>query len=420
MDINQLLLGVENCPCGRPHRCSIERVAVGSGAIAELSSLVCDGERVLLVSDENTYSAAGERVEAALEGRIAARVIFPGTPLLIPDEAAIERVNAALDGVSLVVGIGSGVIQDLCKYVSFFSKIPYIIVATAPSMDGYASSGAAMILGGMKETVAVGLPRAIVMDTDVLKNAPMDMIRSGYGDIMGKYSSLCDWHLAHAVDGEYYCPYIDRVIRETVEETRACATGLLAREERSIEALSRALVVVGITLAFVGNSRPASGSEHHLSHFFEIVGIERGEKYLPHGTDVAYAAVITARLRAELCARPWPHALYRPTRERFEADMRENYGRVADGCIALQDKVGNYERNRLSAYLEKEKELREILSEMPSPEETEALLSEIGFRMQDFYDFYGEEKIARAVRFAKDLKDRYTVLWMYYDLFGGK
>lgn len=420
MDINSLLLGREDCPCGRPHRCAIERVALGAGAIAELATLTGKDERVLLVADENTYAAAGERVEAALAGRVSARVIFPAAPLLIPDERAIARVNGALAGITQIVGVGSGVVQDLCKYVSFFSKIPYIIVATAPSMDGYASSGAAMILGGMKETVAVGLPRAIVMDTEVLKNAPMDMIRSGYGDIMGKYSSLCDWHLGHAVDGEYYCPYIDRIISETVEQTRRAAHGLLCREEKAIEALSRALVVVGITLAFVGNSRPASGSEHHLSHFFEIVGIERGEDYLPHGTDVAYAAVITARLRRELCDRAWPHTLYRPTRKQLVSDLGAQYGRVAEGCIALQDKVGNYAKDRLPVYLAKEKELRAILSEMPSAEEMEAILEEIGFRMPDFYAFYGEEKIANAIRYAKDLKDRYTVLWMYYDLFGNE
>ena len=420
MDINQLLLGREDCPCGRPHRCSIERVCVGSGATGELTALAKDATGVLLVADENTYAAAGERVEAALADCALTRVIFPGAPLLIPDERAIERVCASLDGIDLIVGVGSGVIQDLCKYVSFFSQIPYIIVATAPSMDGYASSGAAMILKGMKETVAVGLPLAIVMDTDVLKNAPMDMIRSGYGDIMGKYSSLCDWHLSHAVDGEYHCPYIDRLISETVEQTRSSAQGILRREEKSIEALCRALVVVGITLAFVGNSRPASGSEHHLSHFFEIVGIESGQPYLPHGTDVAYAAVITARLRELLCARPWKGPLYRPTREDLLSDMKETYGRVAEGCVALQDRVGNYARDRLPVYLAKEAQLRAILSEMPSSQDMQALLAEVGFDMREFYDLYGEEKISRAIRFAKDLKDRYTVLWMYYDLFGGE
>lgn len=78
------------------------------------------------------------------------KVLFSGETILIPNENAIEKVNENIDGADLIIGIWSGVIQDLCKYVSFFAKIPYMIVATAPSMDGYASDGAAMILGGMK------------------------------------------------------------------------------------------------------------------------------------------------------------------------------------------------------------------------------------------------------------------------------
>ena len=108
----------------------------------------------------------------------------------------------------MIVAGGSGVINDICKIVANVSNKYYVIVGTAPSMDGYASDGAAMILGGMKETVKAGLPRAIIADTEVLKDAPMEMIKAGYGDIIGKFSALCDWKLATAVNGEYFCQYI--------------------------------------------------------------------------------------------------------------------------------------------------------------------------------------------------------------------
>ena len=207
MDINNILHGVE-CACGKMHRCDIEYVYIEAGAIARLEKLCEKNENILIVADENTYSAAGEKVEDILSGKAIKRVIFSGKTVLIPDEVAIERVREDLDGADLILGIGSGVIQDLCKYVSFFSKIPYIIVATAPSMDGYASDGAAMILGGMKETVKAGLPKAIVADTEVLKDAPMEMIKAGYGDIIGKFSALCDWKLSSEINGEYFCEYI--------------------------------------------------------------------------------------------------------------------------------------------------------------------------------------------------------------------
>ncbi len=152
VDINNILRGVD-CACKKTHRCDIEHVYIEREAISRLTALCEDKESILIVADENTYSAAGGRVENALCGKTVRKVIFSGKTILIPDETAIERIKEALCDADLILGIGSGVIQDLCKYVSFFEKVPYIIVATAPSMDGYASSGAAMILKGMKETV---------------------------------------------------------------------------------------------------------------------------------------------------------------------------------------------------------------------------------------------------------------------------
>ena len=166
MDINDILNGVE-CSCGKSHKCDIEYIFIEKNAIERLSVLCKSYSNILIVADENTYKAAGKKTEKALEGKNIKKVMFSGKTVLIPDERAIETVRAELDGVDIIIGVGSGVIQDLCKYVSFFAKIPYIIVATAPSMDGYASDGAAMILGGMKETVKAGLPKAIIADVSV-------------------------------------------------------------------------------------------------------------------------------------------------------------------------------------------------------------------------------------------------------------
>ena len=417
MDINQLLGGV-HCACGEHHTCDIEAVYIERGAMKRLTDLCAPYESILLVADENTYAAAGEKTEEALKGKIAARVIF-GKELLIPDEKATERVLASLGRASLIVGIGSGVIQDLSKYASKLSSVPYMVVATAPSMDGYASTGAAMILGGMKETVSAGLPRAIVADTEVLKNAPMPMLRAGFGDIVGKYSALSDWKLATAVTGERFCPYIYGVTYEMIEHVIGMAKGITARNEESIGALMEALIIVGIMMSFLGTSRPASGSEHHLSHFFEIAGIVKNEPYLTHGIDVAYSTVVTARIREKLRALPFQNFRFREDAEETKKKLTAAYGeRVGAGCLALQKKVGAYERDLTAVYLAKEDEIKKILAEVPSTDEILSLLATVGLEMEEFTSLYGEEKIATAIRHAKDLKDRYTVLWLYYDLFG--
>lgn len=339
--------------------------------------------------------------------------------MLVPDEAAVESVTESLGNASLIIGIGSGVIQDLCKYVAFENHLPYYIVATAPSMDGYTSSGAAMILGGMKVTHASKVPEVILASPEVLANAPLEMIKAGYGDIIGKYSALSDWKLGKVVFDEYFCQYNYDLTMSMLEKTLELSEGLLKRNEESVKALMEALIVVGVAMSFVGNSRPASGSEHHLSHFFEIVGIARGEEYFPHGIDVVYSAVITQMLREKILELPdFNRKQFEISREDYVKRMKEVYGNAAEGCIALQDKLNRYTQDRVSIYIEKEQEIREILRESPSTEEMIALLDKVEMDMQAFYDLYSKEKITEAVFWAKELKDRYTVLWIYFDLFG--
>lgn len=419
MDINSLLNGIE-CDCGKEHTSSIEYVYIENNAIKRLS-MICEAyNSILIVADENTFAAAGDKVEKELVNKTLYKVIFAGEKLLIPDEIAIAEVKKHTDKVDLIVGIGSGVIQDLCKYVSFFEKVPYIIVATAPSMDGYASDGAAMILKGMKETVKVGLPKAIIADTEVLKNAPIEMIKAGYGDIVGKFSSLCDWKLSTAVNGEYFCQYIYDTTYQMVEKTLKTANGLLERNEESIKTLTEALVIVGILISFAGSSRPASGSEHHLSHFFEIVGIIDSEDYFTHGIDVAYSAVITAKIREKIVCANFPEKIYRLSRDNYTTKIESLYKSVAGECINLQDRIGNYSKDRAMLYKDKEEEIKEILSQMPSSDEIEKMLSVAEIDISEFYTLYDKNKIINSILYAKDLKDRYTVLWLYYDLFGAE
>ena len=415
MNIQQLLESFP-CTCGHDHRCDIRCVEIGRGAIDALRELCCEAKTILLLSDENTFAAAGAQTLAALEGKEILSVTFGGDKLVVPDEQAVAAMETYLPQADAIVAIGAGVMQDLGKYGAAVQHIPCHVVATAPSMDGYASTGAAMIMGGMKVTYPVPVPTSILADTAVLKDAPMELIRAGYGDIVGKFSALNDWKLSHAVKGEYFCQKVYDLMAEALQKTLTLAEGLVARDEAAVGALMEALVLAGIAMAFAGNSRPASGSEHHLSHYFEITGLLENKPYFPHGIDVAYSTVITAKIRQKLLSAPFPRAAMPFDRADWEANMHRVYSTAADGCIALQDKVGHYSADRMAAYLEKEEEIRAILAEVPTPEKIAEMLHAVGLDMAEFYDLYDEQKLRDAVLYAKDLKDRYTVLWMYWDL----
>ena len=419
MEIKELLAGKIGCECGKDHICPIDSVVIGENACDSLPMLVEKYNNILVVADRNTYAVGGKLVEEKLLTKRADTLVYATEGVLVPNEIAIDELKAHVTkDTDLIIGIGSGVINDLCKHVSFISNLPYYIVATAPSMDGYASKGAALILDGMKVTLNADVPKAIIADVNILKNAPFDMIQAGYGDIIGKYSCLNDWKLAHLVNGEYLCEFVMNATYEAVEKTVRLAEGLNKRDADAVYALMEALVSVGILMAYVGNSRPASGSEHHLSHYFEIVGIVRGEEYFPHGVDVCYSAIETAKLREKLVALDNidTYATHHDNVV-FEENACRIYGSVADEVIALQKKLGWYSVDRVSVYKEKWAEIKRVLSDCPTSAEMLALTEKIGLKYDSFIGLYGQKKIDDAKLYAKDLKDRYTVLWMYYDLF---
>ena len=417
MDIKNLLSGIYDCECVRKHLCPIDIVDISDGAIDRLPSICKKYNNILLLSDVNTYRAAGEKAACALGGKIKTNLILGNEgELVIPNEVTIETIEKALTSdTDIIIGVGSGVINDLSKHVSFKNDLPYYIIATAPSMDGYASVGAALILDGMKITLNARPPRAIIAEPSILANAPFDMIKAGYGDIIGKFSCLGDWKLSALINGEYFCNEVYDLTYATAQRVKALADGIRERDPEAVAALMEALVTVGIAMSFVGNSRPASGSEHHISHFFEITGILDKKDYFAHGIDVVYSAVATARLREKMLKDTPKRRKF--DRSEWEKSIRRIYSTSADGIIALQDKLGWYEKDDSAEVYSRWDEICKIMSEMPTSDEFIAMIDAVGLDFAEFEALYGKEKIADAILYAKDLKDRYTVLWLNYFYF---
>lgn len=417
LKITELMQGIENCECGKQHLCPMDHVIIGAGVLPSLVDICRNYQSILLVSDQNTWQACGWQVAEILGEKITGEVRFEtGSDVLIPDETAIEQIREKVtDSVDLILGVGSGVINDLCKYVSFGQGLPYYIVATALSMDGYVSVGAALILKGMKVTINTAPPKAILADTKVLKDAPMDMLKAGYGDIVGKYSCLNDWKLSALINGEYFCQRVYDITYEMAERVRELASGICEREEKAVSTLMEALVIVGIAMSYVGSSRPASGSEHHLAHFFEIHGILHGLPYYAHGLDVAYSSVLTARIREQILASTPKKRAF--DKEEWMREIERIYLSSAEEVIALQEGLGRYYQDNEADILEKWDAIRALLAEAPGEQEMQEMIAAVGLNYQEFEEFYGSSKLADALLYAKDLKDRYSVLWLYYQFF---
>ena len=199
---------------------------------------------------------------------------------LVPNEMALGRLLVEIpEDTALIVGIGSGTINDMARFLSYKLHIPYVIVGTAPSMDGYASVVSPLIVDGVKTTFEAVYPLAIVADLNIMKAAPMPMLQAGLGDILGKYTALADWHvhLAHILKEEYFCETVEKLVRTAVEKCEMAAERLHLRENDTLESLTEALILSGLAIGMVGVSRPASGEEHHLSHCWEMMTMNCGK-----------------------------------------------------------------------------------------------------------------------------------------------
>lgn len=295
-----------DCICGRTHRIDMEHLLSGSGALNRLPEVLGSTEEekertILLLCDRNTWEAGGRKTDELLRAagfRTKILELFTKNyPVLIPDEAALGTILVHVtDDVGILLGVGSGTISDLTKLVSYKTGRRSVVVGTAPSMDGYASMNAAFVIGGHKITYPAHYHSCIVADTGIMKDAPMELMRAGYGDVVGKYTALSDWRLTKAVNDEHYCEITARLVQNAVDLCVANTERYFRREEDAVERMNEALILTGISMGITGYTRPASGSEHHLAHYWELAAIEKGVPHPLHGNSVGLASIASAEV----------------------------------------------------------------------------------------------------------------------------
>ena len=289
------------CSCGKVHSVGIKKIYTGNDAKNELLKAANPFKRgrIFFITDQNIYKIYGKEILDLLKENEfkTESFVFEGLRPLVPDEKAIGRLLIETQNdVSLIITTGSGTLNDLSRFLSFKLNIPYIIVCSAPSMDGYASVVSPLIVEGFKDTFEAVYPYAIIADENIVKKAPMDMIRAGFGDIIGKFTALADWRLSKIINNEYYCETSARLISNALENCVRNADNIGTCEGKSIGDLLNALILSGVAMGLVGNSRPASGSEHHLSHYWEMDALAHGKEHPLHGNAVGVGAVVISTI----------------------------------------------------------------------------------------------------------------------------
>lgn len=416
------------CRCGRIHRCDIEDILIEPGAVRKLPDLLAKGnyQYIGIVEDENTKVVLGERVEQIVTdaGYQVTPVVLPGQHLL-PDETGIGSILSYLPkDCDLILAVGTGTINDLSRFVSYKLGIPYFIIGTAPSMDGFASNVAAMVTDKAKVTYEAHMPKAIIGDAEVLVEAPLELIAAGVGDMLGKYVCLTDWKISNLLTGEYYCDYVVNQVKESVEKVkRAAETLARQRDVSAVTELMEGLVLSGIAMSYIGNSRPASGSEHHMSHFWEMHFLQFGEHGAYHGIKVGVGTVLCLKMYEWLGQEKLDERIrgtYEFDRAAWEQEINRAYQSVAPYVLSIEDQVHKNavekRQSRMEQMLAHQDEIRGLIEALPKAEEVQHLLESLEAPVFPSQIEVTDERVIDACCYAKDLRDRTGLLQVLYDL----
>lgn len=415
------------CNCGKTHSAPLKFVSVGKDALQDLPRFVKEFgfHSLYLVSDSITYKIAGQQcMEILAEAGIQAKIIQ--LTHMDFDEATLgELVINLPQDCDLVIAVGTGTINDMTRYFSFRIGRPFFTVATAAPMDGFASSIAAIHVNHLKTTFNAQTPLAIIGDTEILKNAPYSMIAAGLGDLLGKCTCLCDWRLAHLITGEHRCERIMDLVENCVQNVLPVAGSAKERDPKVLGDIMEGLILTGVAMSLYGNSRPASGCEHHMSHYWETILAQRGQRSAPHGAQVGVGTVLILKAVEELANRTVDFDAARAAARQYDssawkAQMYAAYGEAAPGIITLEQQTKKNETvgrlARIDAMEAHWVQILDLLRALPASSYVAGLLKDLNSPSTPAQIGIDHILLKDTFLYCKEIRPRYTILQMLWDL----
>ena len=416
------------CSCGKTHRFDSE-IYSGCGAILKLKDVLENfkSKKAFVFADKNTYAVGGEKVEKILnDAKINFSLfVYPESPK--PDEKGLgDAVIHCPADADTVIAIGSGVINDIGKMLTAIGNKKYIIVGTAPSMDGYASTSSSMCRAGLKVTISSKSADVIIGDTDILKTAPTKMMVSGLGDMLAKYVSICEWRISNLITGEYYCENIAELIRLALKRCIEASEKIDDIDEDSVTALFDGLIIGSVAMNYAGISRPASGAEHYISHIVDMRSEEFGTPADFHGIQCAIGTYNAVALYEDLKSEKISYDKGIAYAESFDKNawnekLRSLLGKGAESMIALEEKEGKYDKTAHAARLRFivdnfDKIMAIVNEELPSLKDLDELYSRVGIPKSLVQIGTPNELLPDVLSASKDIRDKYVLPRLLWDL----
>ena len=425
------------CACGKVHVCALKYLNIGRGIIDEVPKMIAamGKKKPFVVCDDNTWAVAGQRVDALLTDAGVEHVVYV-IPLENPDAVRISPAEWEVGSVlmhfdvscDMLLAVGSGVVNDICKVVAHATGRPSAVVGTAPSMDGYASNSSSMELNHVKVSLYNHGPEGILLDSEILAKAPMRMLQAGLGDMVAKYIALCEWRISRLVTGEYYCEDVAELMRTALRKLMAAADRIKDRDPDAIGSIGEGLVLAGIAMAYAEISRPASGLEHYFSHMWEMMALERGEPYDLHGIQVGVGTILAMKIYRKLIAdgiapdraKAEAHmAAFDPAQ--WEARVKRIFGKTAGEILRIEEKARKNDpekhARRLDNIINHWDEILQIIhEELPDYDYLYQTMAQTGMPMTPADLGISVQDTVDAFLGARDIRDKYLSCSLLWDM----
>lgn len=423
-DSRLIISGLEcSCPC--EHNSPSQDIYVGSGIVNNIARYVKKrnlGSHCVLVADNITWEVAGKRVHDLLTAggiEVTDCVIRRDGPM-DPDERAVGEVMLSLrPDTEFLVSVGSGSITDTTRVNAKIAGLPMVCVGTAASMDGYTSVVCPLILRGVKIHRPGDCPEIILCDLDILKTAPMEMICSGVGDVLGKYIAKADWIIGHIINDEDYCPVCGQIVTDAVNKLVDNVDEIRSRSDKGMRILIEALLLSGMTIMIIGHTRAVASVEHNVAHYWEMMQLIHGKQPPQHGASVGVSTLLVwplftrfanedlsrldlEKIKANRISREdrvkWMYHAYE--KEAAESIMAENEG----DFLPWEE-----QERRIRRAQERFDEIKACIEDMPPFEKIYGAMARLGAQLTPEECGVDQELLNLSMHCAKDYRTRYTL-----------
>ena len=423
-DCRMVISGTE-CACPSEHHAIDKDIYIGRDLIRRVPEYIAKrglGRHCVLVADDNTYAVAGGDVERALlnAGFTVIPCVIHRQGDMLPDDLSCGEVLLSITReTEFLIAVGSGTVTDTTRINAERTGLPFVSVGTAPSMDGYASAVAPLLHRGLKIQRPAVCPEIIVCDLDVLATAPMAMIASGVGDVLGKYIAKADWQLGQIINGEPCCPVCVEMVTNAVNALVDNVDEIARKTEKGMRILIEALLLAGVTIMIIDNTRAVASIEHNIAQYWEMILVQQGKEPPMHGASVGVSTLLVwpmfERFAKEDLTRLDPEKI---RRERISREMRERwmlhaYGEEG-GRQIMRENPGDFlsweeQERRIRTAREHMQEIRQVIAAMPPLEKIRQVMRTLNAEMTPEEEHIPVDLLNRSMHCGKDYRTRYTL-----------